>query len=318
MPPMQSLQLRYRALGAYCLSVICSPEGPLEMPKPAPSATRDAWPLPRLRSTLSPHSPVTLGPVRACLSYDDFSENPWDASDCFCPGLFAVRDGYVQSLGDEDVTDPLSLLSGWQMSRHWRAIAALLDLDPDDHDAEARDDARHWRLPLPQARRDLFAARLRDLQSEARHGGAYSRALRTWFDALAGLYALAGIPAERFERHGYSQGDALSVLLVWTPTFVARTGVTTDRARALEDMSSQADTLNHWVLGDCWSWTVEDTATDDVLDACCGYVGPCNDPYMVGEIADALARGWSAALGRVLASIGAAAVTAAGPYSPVP
>ena len=265
-------------------------------------------------SALSPDAPVTFGPLAVTLAQDCDTTNPFTDGDGYCPALYRVG-GALESVG-EDIADPLHNVSAVWVSARWRAIAEALGLEPAAHDAEARDRAAGWSCSLSEARRDLFAERLRDLADDA--GGWYacggSRYVADYFDALVALYALRGIPALHAVRHGYCQGDVASILLVWTPAFAARTGATATGDAAERDMAAQADTLAHWFWGDCWFWTVE--RDGDVVDSCGGYVGPSDCTYMLGEARTALRHAWSDVLGDALASISTAATFAAGPYAP--
>lgn len=200
---------------------------------------------------------------------DSDTSNPYD-DDGMAPALWLSYD--LNEYGRADLTDPLRRMSAAQVSRHWRAIAAALDLSESEHDQEARERSADYRQSLSESRRDLFNDALSEMSDSDK------------LEALRALYRLMGYPAETFTRTGYSQGDVIRGLIVWTPEWVQ--SVWANPERAADDMRGEADTYSAWVLGDCYGYTV--TRDGEEVGQCGGFIGGPKDcallEYLVSDI----------------------------------
>lgn len=192
-------------------------------------------------------------------------------------GLTEYGDSYIESFFDR-------VSPAW-VSRQWRKIAEILELDPVAHDNDARCDSKHYGAPLSDMRHEMFTEALSDMRAESWGYGV------NYLEALAALYALAGIPAETFQRNGYSQGDSVYGLIVMPPEWAKRVGAPhampgkIDTEQCSKDMSSQADTYGAWVWGDCYGYIITDAQGDDV-DSCWGFIGSdTTDSALIDAIA---------------------------------
>lgn len=216
-----------------------------------------------------PGEPIEVGPFSVEIVHDDLcNEHPADNDEGFPPVIHTYSNG--EGVAREGVEPHFfSTVSARWCSRHWRAICGILDIDPAEHDQDARDDGSVWGYSLSDARQELFADALQELVP----GGYNGRISPTdWLDALAALYTLAGIPAYHLSRNGYSQGDTVQALIVYTPDFCKLTGFDPKRQDAEKDAAAMADQLAAWAFGDCYGYRIED-ADGEELDSCYGFLG---------------------------------------------
>lgn len=209
--------------------------------------------------------------------HDSDADSPYGAWEGNSPALWLSLDNGMTEYGDSSLGRVLwDHFTPAQISRHWRAIAATLDLSTAAHDQEARDYARDYQTSLSEARQELLAQALDDMRADSwGYGTAYLEALRA-------LYLLAGIPAETFQRNGYCQGDSVYGLIVMTPAWAEAMGAPhanagkIDKAACARDMAEQAEVYGAWAFGDVYGFTVTAPNGDD-CDACFGFYGSDGD-----------------------------------------
>lgn len=215
--------------------------------------------------------------------------NPYD-DDGMSPALWlsADRHGGLTEYGKGNLESFFDHVTHAWVSRHWRAIAHAMDMpDLNAFDAECRDHAADYGNGLSDARCDMFIDYLHDMRSASwGHGVDYLECLRA-------LYTLAKIPAETFQRNGYSQGDSVYGLIVMTPAWVEKVGAShakpgkLDMPRCAADMKAQADEYGAWAWGDCYGFTVT-YPQGDVIDSCGGFIASDDGEYMISAIVDAI------------------------------
>lgn len=209
---------------------------------------------------------------------DSDTSNPYDDCDGMAPALWLSLRGGFTEYGNARLTRFFSHVPASWVSRHWRAIAAALDLSEIEHDKEAREDAARYGQSLSETRRELFANALEYLQSDSWGRGC------DYLETLASLYNLFGWPAQTYERNGYCQGDSVRGLIVFAPDWVQLVGANPERAA--DDMRGQADTYGAWVWGDCYGYTV--TRDGEDIGQCGGFIGGPDDSglmdYLVSDI----------------------------------
>lgn len=202
---------------------------------------------------------------------DQDCSNPWTDCDGLAPLLWTNGDG-GEEYGDADLESPLKRFSDWQISRHWRALCAILapDCDADSLSAELakarRDNPPQWRASLAELKREALEERLGDLKPDG---------WRSWpvdyYDVLQQLWSLAGIEALDFQRNGYSQGDSVLGLLVATPEWRKAMGIPAGHDMQA-DLKRQADLFGHWAFGDCYGFVIK-SPDGESLDSVWGYIG---------------------------------------------
>lgn len=213
--------------------------------------------------------------------HDNAAENPYDWCDGMAPALWLHPDRYhgdLREYGDADLEGFFRKVSYRWVSRHWRAIAKVLDLADAFFDAECREDARDWGASLPVVRSEKFSEVLAEMRSTSWGSGI------DYLDALAALYRMAGIPADTFQRNGYCQGDCVYGLIVHTPEWRERVGFNGDSDA---DMKAEADTYGAWCWGDVYGFSVGNDEDGEDMETCGGFYA-FDVEYMAGEIADAV------------------------------
>jgi len=190
--------------------------------------------------------------VSVVIWQDQFAENPYERGEGMAPALWLHPDGHhgdLHEYGGQDLEAFFGHVPLAWVSRHWRAIAKALDLTETVFDAECREDARDWGASLPCVRREKFADYLAEKRATTWGAG------RDYLETLAALYRLAKIPADTFQRNGYSQGDSAYGLIVHIPAWCELVGAGGDIAA---DMKGDADTYGAWCWGDVYGFTVPD------------------------------------------------------------
>lgn len=225
------------------------------------------------RLSLTPDESEPFGPYAVKILHDDSPEMPWRDCDGTTPlAWVSLGDGGINV--ETDGADPLDALGdvspAW-VSRHWRALAAALDLDAADHDRDAKETARDYGQGLGETRLDLFRDRLGEMRSDAEGFRSWGRAV-DYLDALESVWKLRGVPVLSFQRNGYSQGDCVAGLLVAADAWREAMGIEPGRDMA-EDLKAQADALGAWAFGDCYGFALEDRETGETLDSCFGFLG---------------------------------------------
>lgn len=208
---------------------------------------------------------------------DQHAENPWQAWDSQVPLLWTSGDGLNDDSQGEDIDSPLGDVSAAWISRHWKALCAILapDVNPDELHAElaaaVRENPPQWRAKLGDVKREALEERLADMKPSGRYG-CWSLA-GDYFDALERLWTMRGAVALDFQRNGYSQGDSVRGLLVATPAWQKKHGT---RYRQPSDLESDANLFGAWAFGDVFGFVIENEA-GDVLDSCFGYYGDADE-----------------------------------------
>lgn len=91
------------------------------------------------------------------------------------------------------------------------------------------------------------------------------------------LLEWAEIPHLRISSSGYYQGDRLEMIVVWTPSFEAATGITREYAMSdegKEDMKSSVLFWAAWAYGDVFRYEIE-----GVDESCGGFIETDPFPY---------------------------------------
>ena len=217
-------------------------------------------------------TPHAIGPARLTIAQDLDARNPWDEWDCQTPLVWGSLDSYRFDINrhdsGDDILDPFDGVPAPWASRHWRALCAILELEPARHDMKARESVRDYGGGLGDARLELFREALDDMAPMG-WGTAVD-----YFNALAAIWELRGVPALAFQRNGYCQGDSVLGLLVATPAHAARCGFNLknpghDIRASLE---SDADLFGAWAFGDVFGFILEDS-DGEPLDSCWGFYG---------------------------------------------
>lgn len=170
--------------------------------------------------------------------------------------------------------------AGMALMQNWKAICDLMDMPHDEFRNVLQD---HWddsTAPAPYADPITWGNALYECWLQD------SRDLR----AFAGLLNIMGVPARLFERHGYSQGDSIRVLIVHEPAWRKMVGTPDNRSDddLKADMENDADLIAAWAFGDCYGFTVTDdhpdaTSDDDTCGGFWGAYGSPNYDYMIEE-----------------------------------
>lgn len=250
--------------------------------------------------------------LTVALRYDQFAENPfavWDGE----PPIVWRRDRDLTADYSRGCERFFDYVSDTWTSRHWRAICAILDVDPATHDSATDDTMAGWtRGTRGEARREAFACDLETLQL----GGPYYVSTDPFLVVLAQLYDLAKIPALHFTRRGYSQGDVIGGLAVLLPDWCAEVRYKPDGGDSdARQMEAAADLLAAWAFGDVYGFAIGDDS-DDYLDSCWGFYGDPEDSGVLNDAANALRGCLGVRLAHVGAELATAARFAAGPYYP--
>lgn len=214
---------------------------------------------------------------------DESPENPFDSWDCEPPTLVwsGRRDG-MSDYSDGALDNPLAEMTTAQVSRHWRAICDALNWKESDHESDVREafkgeqhNARKGYQSAPvmgEVRRACFANALDDARP-SRYGGSGT----DYLQALATLWNLAGVTAETWSSHGYSQGDWAEGLSVATPDWAKATGA--PKASHAGQCKAAGKLWGAWAWGDVYGFVIVAPSPDsdddegDDLDSCWGYYG---------------------------------------------
>lgn len=211
---------------------------------------------------------------------DQHAENPYKWGDGMAPALWHYHRNGLAEYGGADLERFFWHVKPEWVSRHWRKVAAILDLAESDVDSECRKTLKESGGHLSNVRQEYFAERLAEMRSDS-WGDAID-----YMEALAALYRLAGMAADTFQRNGYCQGDSVYGLIVHTPEWKERVGFGGDSAR---DMKFEADTYGAWCWGDVYGFSVGNDEDGEDMETCGGFYG-FDVEHMAGEIADAVNR----------------------------
>lgn len=104
---------------------------------------------------------------------------------------------------------------------------------------------------------------------------AIARILRlngpNYLDTLENVLKELDVPCARTYRAGYSQGDWLDMLAVWTDEFGRTTGLTRDTEGLEKDADMNNQVYAAWAFGDVYGYTITDAGGDEI-DSCWGYI----------------------------------------------
>ena len=212
--------------------------------------------------------------------HDEGADCPYEAWEGNSPAIWMSLRGNFTEYGGASLESFFDRVSGAWVSRNWRKIARILDLTESEHDKAAREQKNYSGDTLTAARSTVFIDTLHNMRAES-----WGRGI-DYLTALRALYRLGGIPAETFQRNGYSQGDSVYGLIVMTPEWAEQVGAPhagpgkPDLTSCDKDMKGQADDYGAWVWGDVYGFTVGD-------ESCGGFYG--SNPMDSG-IADAIAQ----------------------------
>lgn len=219
----------------------------------------------------------TVAGVGVQVWHDSDTENPYHWGDGMAPALWFSHsiESYVQG----DLENPIGRMSPAFVSRHYRKIELILDnVDSDEPALRQRD----YGGAMSDIRQEYYRECLADLRSES-WGGVCD-----YFETLAELWRLQGIPAGTFQRDGYCQGDCARGLIVHLPEWVQAVGVSHASPDEIEkDMESDADTYGAWAWGNVYGFTVGNDSDDEDAESCGGYYGTDSD-YFAARVADAV------------------------------
>lgn len=239
---------------------------------------------------------VEIAGVTIEIWQDQDAENPYRWTDCMAPALWLSARGGLKEYGGADLESFFWNVKSEWVSRHWRKVAAVLDLAESDVDSECRETLANYGGRLPSVRQEYFAERLTEMRAES-----WESAI-DYLEALAALYRLAGMAAGTFQRNGYCQGDSVFGLIVHTPGWRERVGFNGDAAR---DMEIEANTYGAWVWGDVYGFSVGNAQEGEAIECCGGFYG-FDVAYMASEIAEKVNRILSRRAAAVAADIAAA------------
>lgn len=208
--------------------------------------------------------------------HDPHGQNPYDDCDGMAPALWLHPERYhgcIHEYGGHDLEAFFCKVSRAFVSRHWRAIAAILDLPESEVDSDCRETLASYGGHLSDIRQEYFAERLQEMRATTWGAGI------DYLEALRALYVLAGIAADTFEISGYCQGDVARGLIVHLPEWREKVGCPARDAEALKrDMEAEARAYEAWAWGNCYGFTVDND------DSCGGFYG-----FDVDHIADMIA-----------------------------
>ena len=159
----------------------------------------------------------------------------------------------------------------------WPAICAAfreIDLETDAQELLRYWDSAHDSMQSVWS--ELWEARLE----------AYNEAIgEASLDELAGIWTALGVPAATRTSRGYCQGDQAELLIVLTPEFGEKIGLSMDELskRAESEFDSAERLWSAWAWGDVYGFVIE-TDEDDHADSCWGFYG---DDFEWSGLADA-------------------------------
>jgi len=240
---------------------------------------------------------ITVAGVDVEIWQDQDAENPYHWGDGMAPALWFSYQ--IDSYGPGDLEDPIGRMSPAFVSRHYRKIEDILDNVDSDEPARIKAD---YGGAMGDIRQEYYRECLADLRSES------WGSVCDYFDTLAALWRLQGIPADTFQSNGYCQGHSARGLIVHLPEWVESVGACHDSPDAIaKDMQGDADTYGAWLWGDIYGFSVGDQVEDPAFDSCGGFYGTDSE-YFAGQIADAVNR-----ILEERAKVDAAAIEAARP-----
>ncbi len=229
---------------------------------------------------------LALGPLTLTIAQDDDCENPWESWDCQTPlTVMGPRGGFNTWDNGDNMLDPLADVSDGWTSRHWRALCRILEIDEAREDADAREEARDWVASLGCVRLERFRNALSEAHSETWGGGV------DFLEMVSEIWKLRGVPADTFQRNGYSQGDSVYLLLVATPAHAARCGFSLKKPGhdVAESLKRDADLYGAFAFGDCYGYQLGTPDDASAVDSCWGYYGAPwgNNPGKSWDVLDA-------------------------------
>lgn len=92
---------------------------------------------------------------------------------------------------------------------------------------------------------------------------------------LAALYKLRGVPAFCISENGYSQGDRITALLVYSEAFRQQVGIPVDHDLEADAKACMKE-LHAWAFGNVYEYVIEDADAETIQQAG-GYYGSLAD-----------------------------------------
>lgn len=225
-------------------------------------------------SEIATYGALTIRAVR-----DDSPANPFTDWDCE-PPLAVWYDGSLTEYDDSGtIAAPLADVSDSWINRHWRAVAAVVEISLDAMAADQKE--RGSGYPLADWRRDTLAEALADMRP-SRYGGSGA----DYLTAIAKLWEMRGVEALDSCSRGYSQGDYADVLAVALPSWAKKAGA--PKASHARQLESAVALYGAWAWGDVYGYVIEGP-DGETLDSCWGYYGADHDESGLAEAAESTA-----------------------------
>lgn len=205
------------------------------------------------------------------IDQDQFAENPRKAWEGNAPMITCgLRETVTEYDGANDIADFFARVSiGW-VSRHWRKIAGILEMDSAEFDADCKEEQADHGGGMGDIRADLFREHLDGMKP-----GYYSSA-SGYFQALESLYTLAGYVCLHSTATGFCQGDHIDALLVSTPEHRKFCAGDSKWNETKESLQKAAELFEAWAFGYVYGYSIEGKS-GETLDSCCGFYGYDHD-----------------------------------------
>lgn len=178
--------------------------------------------------------------VQFFVDYD--AEMPWDDWDGLTPLAvlsFKYSTPIKKYTSGHNILNPFEKMTTAYISRNKRAIFDLLDIGQTFEAFE--DECKEYGAgDLADYRRNEFIEALDDMGAQ------------DYFEAIAALWNMQGIPAECLTSNGYSQGDCVKLLFVAHPDWVKEIGFKSIKSYVKQCGSTfegDANTYGAWAWG---------------------------------------------------------------------
>lgn len=202
---------------------------------------------------------------------DGYNRNPYEDGDGMYPMMAKSLDRRGNKWDYYNASDEFCP-STKQYRRHKKALVETLNID--EADIKASYPKNEWAYRTEEEVNNAIAAAIKEHD----------------YDTLEAVGNVLGIPCLSTSSSGYSQGDYIEMLVVWTKEWGKGMGVPKKQALAngKKDMEMNAKVFGAWVWNDIFGFEITDPQGQEFDDnSCWGFIEPETYPaermYVVQE-----------------------------------
>lgn len=209
--------------------------------------------------------------IRIFNDEDGYNRNPYEDGDGMYPMMAKSLDRHGNRLDYYNASDEFCPTTK-QYRRHKKRLIEALSID--EADIKASYPKNEWAYRTEEEVDEAIAAAIKEHD----------------YDTLEGIGDILGIPCLSTSSSGYSQGDYIEMLVVWTKDWGEKVGTTKKQSLANNKayMEMNAKVFGAWCWNDIFGFEITDHNGKEFDDnSCWGFIEPETHPaekmYVVEE-----------------------------------